>query len=48
LETVWGYQYQGYSRTVDTHVRRLRKKLGRHKDLIDTVRGLGYRFKEEA
>ena len=47
LETVWGYQYQGYSRTVDTHVRRLRKKLGDHQDLIDTVRGLGYRFKEE-
>ncbi len=48
LETVWGYQYQGYSRTVDTHVRRLRKKLGPRQDLIDTVRGLGYRFKEEA
>ncbi len=47
LDRVWGYTFEGYSRTVDTHVRRLRQKLGRARDLIETVRGVGYRFKEE-
>lgn len=47
LEKVWGYDYLGYARTVDTHVRRLRKKLGSASGLIETVRGLGYRFREE-
>lgn len=46
LDTVWGYDYSGYSRTVDTHVRRLRSKLGKMGKYIETVRGLGYRFKE--
>jgi two-component system phosphate regulon response regulator PhoB len=46
LETVWGYQYTGYTRTVDTHMRRLRAKLGRKGDCIETVRGIGYRFRE--
>jgi DNA-binding response OmpR family regulator len=32
---------------VDTHIRRLREKLGRASDFIETIRGLGYRFKEE-
>lgn len=45
LEHVWGYAYDGYARTVDTHVRRLRKKLGDKARLIETVRGFGYRFK---
>jgi two-component system phosphate regulon response regulator PhoB len=48
LERVWGYAYEGYARTVDTHVRRLRKKLGELADLIETVRGIGYRFQETA
>lgn len=47
LEDVWGYAYEGYSRTVDTHIRRLRKKLGDSGERIETVRGLGYRFREE-
>ena len=47
LDRVWGYSFEGYSRTVDTHVRRLRQKLGEAQDLIETVRGVGYRFKEE-
>jgi two-component system phosphate regulon response regulator PhoB len=47
LEKVWGYAYQGYARTVDTHIRRLRKKLGTISENIETVRGIGYRFKEE-
>jgi len=46
LDTVWGYDYSGFNRTVDTHVRRLRSKLGKMGDSIETVRGLGYRFKE--
>ena len=46
LNTVWGYQFEGYARTVDTHVRRLRAKLGEAADLVETVRGVGYRFKE--
>jgi two-component system phosphate regulon response regulator PhoB len=48
LEEVWGYAYQGYARTVDTHIRRLRKKLGSVSDHIETIRGIGYRFREEA
>lgn len=47
LEQVWGYEYEGYSRTVDTHIRRLRKKLGELGDNIETIRGLGYRFREQ-
>jgi two-component system phosphate regulon response regulator PhoB len=45
LDQVWGYSYEGYSRTVDTHVRRLRKKLGALRDRIETVRGVGYRYR---
>ena len=46
LNNVWGYQFEGYARTVDTHVRRLRAKLGNAADMVETVRGVGYRFKE--
>ncbi|MFT5366189.1 MAG: phosphate regulon transcriptional regulator PhoB [Candidatus Latescibacterota bacterium] len=45
LETVWGYEYSGYGRTVDTHIRRLREKLGDASDWVETVRGVGYRFR---
>jgi len=44
LNSVWGYQFSGYSRTVDTHIRRLRKKLGPYADWVETIRGVGYRF----
>ena len=44
LEEVWGYNNSVDTRTVDTHVRRLREKLGVHADLLQTVRGEGYRF----
>ncbi len=47
LETVWGYDYIGFTRTVDTHIRRLRAKLGTSGDCIETVRGVGYRFVDE-
>lgn len=46
LDRVWGYQFDGYARTVDTHIRRLRQKLGPYAEDIETVRGVGYRFKE--
>jgi len=48
LDRVWGYTYEGYARTVDTHVRRLREKMGPLGDSIETIRGVGYRFKEES
>jgi DNA-binding response OmpR family regulator len=47
LDRVWGYTFEGYGRTVDTHIRRLRKKLGRNGNLIETVRGIGYRLSPE-
>jgi two-component system phosphate regulon response regulator PhoB len=47
LDKVWGYTYEGYARTVDTHIRRLREKLGSLGDYIETIRGVGYRFRED-
>lgn len=47
LEVVWGYDYDGGTRTVDVHVRTLRQKLGTEEVRIETVRGVGYRFGEE-
>jgi len=44
LNAVWDYDYYGDERTVDTHIKKLRAKLGKKSDLIQTVRGLGYRF----
>lgn len=46
LNSVWGYEFDGYARTVDTHIRRLRQKLGSYSKLVETVRGVGYRFRE--
>jgi two-component system phosphate regulon response regulator PhoB len=46
LRDVWGYSYGGDTRTVDTHVTRLRSKLGEAGDLIKTVRGFGYKMEE--
>jgi two-component system phosphate regulon response regulator PhoB len=47
LNRVWGYTFEGYERTVDTHIRRLREKLEEMADCIETLRGFGYRFREE-
>lgn len=44
LEEIWGYDFDGETRTVDVHVRTLRQKLGRYGDCIETVRGVGYRI----
>jgi len=47
LNDVWGYESVIDTRTVDTHVRRLREKLGKAGEIIETVRGFGYRLREE-
>lgn len=44
LSNIWGYDYEGEIRTVDTHVKMLRKKLGNYGETIVTVRGTGYKF----
>lgn len=45
LEKIWGYDFDGESRTVDVHVRTLRSKLGDGGNIIETVRGVGYKVK---
>jgi two-component system alkaline phosphatase synthesis response regulator PhoP len=45
LQRVWGWDFDGGSRTVDVHVQQIRAKLGEHADLIETVRGVGYRMR---
>lgn len=47
LNNVWGFTYVGDTRTVDTHVTRLRTKLGKAGDLLKTVRGFGYKMEAE-
>lgn len=46
LEMIWGYDFDGETRTVDVHVRTLRQKLGDAGSLVQTVRGVGYRMDE--
>ncbi|MDD3218056.1 MAG: response regulator transcription factor [Lachnospiraceae bacterium] len=47
LNSVWNYDYFGDARTVDTHVKKLRSKMGEKGDLIKTIWGLGYKFEVE-
>ncbi|HKY63068.1 MAG TPA: response regulator [bacterium] len=47
LDKVWGYDAFVTTRTVDTHVKRLREKLGKFENYVETVRGIGYRFREK-
>lgn len=44
LQEIWGYEFDGENRTVDVHIRTLRSKLDKAGDLIETVRGIGYRI----
>lgn len=44
LSKIWGYDFFGDDRTVDTHIKTLRNNLGKYRDLITTVRGTGYKF----
>ena len=46
LSEVWGYDSEVMSRTVDTHIRRLRSKLGQAASWLQTVRGIGYRIQQ--
>lgn len=47
LNTIWGYEFDGASRTVDVHIRTLRQKLGGSGNVIETVRGMGYKIADE-
>ena len=47
LSKLWGYDYFGDDRTIDTHMKMLRSNLGKYRDHIKTVRGIGYKFVEE-
>lgn len=47
LAEVWGYDFYGDDRTLDTHIKLLRKRLGTYADRITTLRGVGYRFEKE-
>ena len=44
LSMIWGYDFFGDDRTIDTHIKMLRNNLGKYRDLIVTVRGTGYKF----
>ena len=44
LSNIWGYDFYGDDRTIDTHIKMLRNNLGKYRDLIKTVRSLGYKF----
>ena len=44
LNNVWNYDYYGDSRTIDSHIKKLRKKMGKKGEHIQTIRGLGYKF----
>lgn len=46
LNNVWGYDFFGDDRTVDTHIKTLRNHLGKYRNKIKTVRGMGYKFEE--
>ena len=47
LQTVWGYDFYGDDRTLDTHIKLLRKNLGEYSRYLVTLRGVGYRFEKE-
>ena len=44
LNQIWGYEFDGESRTVDVHIRTLRQKLGEAGEYVETVRGVGYKI----
>ncbi len=47
LNTIWGSDVRVVDRTVDVHIRKIREKLGKHADYIETIKGIGYRFQEK-
>lgn len=44
IESIWGYTYEAEDRTIDAHIKLLRNKIGKYKNNIKTVRGVGYKF----
>ena len=46
MDRIWGYEFDGESRTIDVHIRTLRQKLGEAGSLIKTVRGIGYKIED--
>ena len=44
IDKIWGYTYEAEDRTIDAHIKLLRVKLGKYKNSIKTVRGVGYKF----
>jgi DNA-binding response OmpR family regulator len=46
IRAVWGYSFLGDSRTIDTHIKSLRRKLGPYRGLVKTVWGKGYKYLE--
>ncbi len=46
LSDIWGYDFFGDDRTIDTHIKNLRGRLGNYRDKITTVRGIGYKFED--
>ena len=47
LSKIWGYDFFGEDRTVDTHIKMLRNNLGEYRNLIVTIRGMGYKYEEK-
>ena len=47
LNNIWGYDFYGDDRTIDTHIKTLRGRLGVYRDKIKTVRGMGYKFEDQ-
>ncbi|TFZ40782.1 response regulator transcription factor [Soehngenia longivitae] len=48
LSEIWGYDFYGDDRTIDTHIKMLRNNLRKYRDYIETIRGVGYKFNEKA
>ena len=46
LSEIWGYDFYGDDRTIDTHIKNLRNNLGEYRDMISTLRGVGYKFED--
>ena len=47
LNKIWGYDFYGDDRTIDTHIKMLRANLGKYRDMITTIRGVGYKFVQD-
>ena len=46
LTMIWGSDVQVVDRTVDVHIRKIREKLGSHAEIVETIKGVGYRLKD--